>query len=90
MQPKGLPDDPFHSISLHSPSDMPVHTDPKPAVSEIVGKKKQDKPLTVPAAALFVDLIELPCIPQQMALPESGHLTAIKRTAACGPWRGGR
>ena len=63
MQPKRLSNYPFNSISLHGPSDLPVHTDPKPAVSEVVGAENQDKTSSMPASALFVHLFKLPPFP---------------------------
>jgi len=63
MQPKGLSYYPFDSISLHGPSDLPVHTDPKSAESEVVGAENQDKTSSMPASALFVHLFKLPPFP---------------------------
>ena len=37
MQPKRLSYYSFDSISLHGPSDLPVHTNSKSAESEVVG-----------------------------------------------------
>jgi len=40
MQAKRLSDDPFDAISLHGPSDLPVHTDSNPVVFEVVSLEK--------------------------------------------------
>jgi hypothetical protein len=90
MQAKRLSYYPFDSISLHGPFDLPVHTDPDPALAEVVLEYDQGKTFAVQALALFVHLFKLPPLAQQMMFPESEHLATIRQTAVSVPWRGGR
>lgn len=90
MQAKRLSYHPFDSISLHGPFDLPVHTDPNPALSEVVLEYDQGKAFAVQSLTLFVHLLKLPPLTQQMIFPESEHLVTIRQTAVSVPWRGGR
>ena len=90
MQAKRLSDYPFDSISLHGPFDLSVHADPNPALSEVVLAKNQGKAFAMPSLALFVHLLKLPPLPQQVILPESEHLVTIRQTAVFFLGRGGR
>jgi len=90
MQAKRLSDDPFDAISLHGPSDLPVHTDSNPVVFEVVSLENQGKSLTMQALPPFIYLLKLPSFTQQMHLWEFEHLVTIRRTAVFVPWRGGR
>jgi hypothetical protein len=90
MQAKRLSYYPFDSISLHGPFDLPVHTDPNPALTEVIVKYDQGKAFAVQSPALFVHLFKLPPLAQQMIFPESEHLVTIRQTAVSVPWRGGR
>lgn len=88
IQPKGLPDYSFDSISLYGPSDLPVHTYSKPAESELVGAENQGKTWARPAFSLLIDLFKLQPAPQQMGLSERKHHFTIRPTAASVPWPG--
>jgi hypothetical protein len=90
MQAKRLSDYPFDSISLHGPFDLPVYTDPNPALSEIVVAYDQGKSFAMQSFALFVYLFELPSFAQQMILLEFEHLVTIRLIVVSVPWRGGR
>jgi hypothetical protein len=90
MQAKRLSYYPFDSISLHGPFDLPVHTDPNPALAEVVVEYDQREAFAVQSLALFVHLFKLPPLAQQMIFPESEHLVTIRQTAVSVPWRGGR
>ena len=65
MQAKRLSYYPFDSISLHGPFDLPVHTDPNPALAEVVVEYDQGKAFAVQTFALFVHLFKLPPLAQQ-------------------------
>ena len=90
MQAKRLSDYPFDSISLHGPFDLPVHTDPNPALAEVVVVYDQGEVFAMQSFALFVHLFKLPPLAQQMILLESEHLVTIRQTAVSVLWRGGR
>jgi len=65
-----------------------VHTNSKPAESEVVGAENQDKTRAMPTFSLLVDLFKLQSVPQQMRLPELEHHVTIRPTAVYVPWRG--
>ena len=90
MQAKRLSYYPFDSISLHGPFDLPVYTDPNPVLFEVVEVYDQGKTFAMQSLALFVHLLKLPPLPQQVILPESEHLVTIRQTAAYVLWHDGR
>jgi|GEM_PF-1784816 len=89
MQAKRLSYYPFDSIPFHGTSDLPVHTDPNPAISELVPVKNQGEPFAMQSSALFVYLFKLPPFTQQVTLRESEHLVTIRQRAVFVLWRGG-
>jgi len=90
MQAKRLSYYPFDAVSFHGPSDLPVYTDPDPALSQLVWVKNQGKTFAMQSPALFVHLFKLRPLTQQMVLLESEHLVTIRQKAVCVPWFGGR
>jgi hypothetical protein len=90
MQAKRLSDYPFYSISLHGPFNLPVHTDPDSAISELVLVTDQGQSLSMQALAPFVHLFKLPSLTQQMNLLEFEHLVTIRQRVVYVPWLGGR
>ena len=90
MQAKRLSCYPFNSISLHGPFDLSVHTDPNPALFEVVLAYDQGEAFAMYSFALFVHLFKLPPLAQQMILLESEHLVTIRQTAVFFLGRGGR
>lgn len=90
MQAKRLSDYPFDSISLHGPFNLPVHTDPDSAVFELVWVKDQAESFAMQSLTLFVHLLKLPPLTQQMILLEFEHLVTIRQKVVYVPWPGGR
>lgn len=60
VQAKGLPNNPFYSISLDCPLKLSVDADANPVVSQVIGTKDQGKPFSMITFSLPVDLFKLP------------------------------
>ena len=62
MQTKRFADNPFNSVSFHSPFQFAVNTDSNSIKSQFVGTKYQREPFTMPTRSLPVYLVKLPAL----------------------------
>ncbi len=70
-QPERLPDNSFETVSLHRPMNLPMHTDPQPAVTGRIRKTDQGVTFPVQTFTLAVNFVKLPGFTQQGALQKS-------------------